>query len=57
MVIRVVPKNPKSPNPVQQRPYVVQTRSKDYLTVHGEWIDEANELTHIPLEVYKFKGW
>jgi hypothetical protein len=57
MVVRVMPKNLNSLNPAQQRPYVVQARNKDYLTINGEWIDEANELTHIPLEAYEFKGW
>jgi hypothetical protein len=48
----------------QQYPYVVQTRGKLTLTRHGEWIDlflpcnEGKEsVTHIPLEIYQFKGW
>jgi len=43
---------------------VVQTRDKLKLTIHGEWIEtrklgnkEKEALTHIPLEIYKFKGW
>jgi hypothetical protein len=48
----------------QQTPYVVQSRDKLKLTVHGDWIDVKlpqnkvkEALTHIPLETYKFKGW
>ena len=48
----------------QQTPYVVQTSGKLTLTRHGEWIDlflpcnEGKEaVTHIPLEIYQFKGW
>lgn len=57
MVVRIMPGNPNNLNSAQHQPYVVQTRNKDYLTIHREWIDEANKLTHIPLEAYEFKGW
>jgi len=57
MVIRIMPKNPKSLNPVQQRPYVVQTTNRKYLTTDGKWVEKAGPSTHIPLEKYEFKGW
>ena len=41
----------------QQYPYVVQRRGKDYLTIDGQWVDNAGATTHIPLEIYEFKGW
>jgi hypothetical protein len=41
----------------QETPYVVQTRGKDYLTIDGEWVDKVGAKTHIPLEIYQFKGW
>ena len=48
----------------QQCPYVVQTRGKLKLTIHGEWIETSlsmnkgkEGLTHLPLETYQFKGW
>lgn len=42
----------------QQYPYVVQRKGREYLTKHGTWIKEDDPaLTHIPLEIYKFKGW
>jgi len=41
----------------QQTPYVVQRKGHEYLTISGEWVDKATPNTHIPLEIYKFKGW
>ena len=42
----------------QQYPYVVQRRGGDYLTRDRRWIGKDDPaLTHIPLEIYEFKGW
>ena len=42
----------------QETPYVVQRRGGDYLTRDGIWIGKDDPaLTHIPLEIYQFKGW
>jgi hypothetical protein len=42
----------------QETPYVVQRRGGDYLTRDGIWISKDDPaLTHIPLEIYQFKGW
>ena len=59
MVVRVMPKNLNSLNPAQQRPYVVQSKNNRNLTIDGRWVKHGTEeeLTHIPLEIYKFKGW
>lgn len=42
----------------QQYPYVVQRKGREYLTRYGTWIKEDNPaITHIPLEIYEFRGW
>ena len=42
----------------QQTPYVVQRNGNKYLTTDGQWIDQLDPIkTHIPLELYEFKGW
>nr|VFK81178.1 MAG: hypothetical protein BECKSD772D_GA0070982_12452 [Candidatus Kentron sp. SD] len=42
----------------QQTPYVVQRNGKEYLRIDGTWTDKAKDpATHIPLEIYEFKGW
>jgi len=42
----------------QETPYVVQRKGDQYLTRYGTWIKgDDPALTHIPLEIYKFKGW
>ena len=42
----------------QQTPYVTQRRGDEYLTRDGRWVDgDKPALTHIPLEIYEFKGW
>ncbi|MGE3716255.1 MAG: coiled-coil domain-containing protein [Simkaniaceae bacterium] len=47
----------------QQYPYVVQRRGKEILTQDGRWLEmdrlsnKDKALTHIPLEIYEFKGW
>ncbi|MEM8727852.1 MAG: hypothetical protein AAGE99_03995 [Chlamydiota bacterium] len=41
----------------QQYPYVVQMKGKEYLTTSGDWVNEVGPTTHIPLEIYEFKGW
>jgi hypothetical protein len=59
MVIRAMPKNPKSLNPAQQQRYVVQARNRKYQNAEGKWVGRGveEELTHIPIEKYEFKGW
>ena len=48
----------------QQYPYVVQTRGNMCRTIDGRWVrvdgkkyEKNKALTHIPLEIYEFKGW
>ena len=42
----------------QQTPYVVQREGDQCLTIDGRWIQskENPAITHIPLEIYEFKG-
>ncbi|WP_194847230.1 tetratricopeptide repeat protein [Candidatus Neptunochlamydia vexilliferae] len=57
--IRVMPGNPKSPNLVQRKPYVIQRYGKKALSRDGRLVEmESNKkIIHIPLEEYEFKGW
>ena len=57
ILIRVMPGNPKSPNPLQQKPYVVQRRRKKAVAKSGKLIDPDSTEAHIPLEEFEFKGW
>jgi hypothetical protein len=63
-VIKVKHLNGELPGTLrQQYPYVVQRRGDLHRTIDGRWVRvdgkyQSNKaLTHIPLEIYEFKGW
>lgn len=51
-----MPGNPASPNPCQQKPYVVHRIGKDALDIEGKLINPSSEFAHIPVEKFKFKN-
>ena len=55
--VRVMPGNPKSPNPAQRKPYVVQRKGADAVSKSGKLINRNLEEAHIPLGEFEFKGW
>lgn len=57
ILVRVMPGNPNSPNPMQRKPYVVQRRGKDAVTRDGVLVDSRTSEAHIPLEEFEFKEW
>jgi hypothetical protein len=57
-IIRKAPFRRTGPGTLrQQYPYVVQRKGHQHLTIDGKWIDNDGATTHIPLEIYQFKGW
>jgi hypothetical protein len=52
-----MPGNPKSINPAQRKPYVVQRSGADAVSKSGKLIHRNLEEAHIPLEKFEFKGW
>jgi len=57
ILIRVMPGNPKSPNRLQQKPYVIQRKGNKAISKNGTLVTKNAEEAHIPLSEYKFKGW
>jgi len=57
ILIRVMPGDPKSPNPLQQKPYVIQRKGAQAITKDGLLISKNADEIHIPLNEYQFKGW
>lgn len=58
VVTATIKGNPVNGRWRQQTPYVTQRRGKEYLTRDGRWIIEDDPaITHIPLEIFEFKGW
>ncbi|MBS0224341.1 MAG: hypothetical protein JSR91_26775 [Proteobacteria bacterium] len=57
--VRVMPGNPKSPNPFQQRPYIVDRNNGRVMDRNGQPIEGANPEkspdAHIPYEDYTFR--
>jgi len=57
--VRVMPGNPKSPNPRQQRPYVIDQKNGSIVDKNGRPIGGAkpdmSPDAHIPLEDFKFR--
>ncbi len=52
--VRVMPGNPKSPNPSQQEPYVVRHRSSQYIGEFGNVVPGNSPAAHVPLSRFKF---
>lgn len=57
VLVRVMPGKPNSPNPMQQKPYVVQRFGDKAVTTDGGLIAWDISEAHIPLEKFDFKGW
>lgn len=54
--IRVMPGKPHSPNPAQQKPYVIHMRDGKALDKFGNVVDCESVEAHIPLEEFVYKG-
>ncbi len=57
ILVRVMPGNPKSPNSLQQKPYVVQRAGDKAFSTEGKRIDWEMPEAHIPLDAFTFRGW
>jgi hypothetical protein len=53
--LRIMPGNPKSPNPAQQRPYVKRMKDGRALDAAGKPVDPRSREAHIPLDEFKFR--
>lgn len=53
--VRVMPGKPHSPNPSQQKPYVVQQKSGQAFDKHGNLILPEKTEAHIPLEEFVYR--
>ncbi len=53
--IRIMPGKPHSPNPLQQKPYVVHMRDGKALDRYGNLVDLSSSEAHIPLEEYIYR--
>jgi hypothetical protein len=53
--IRVMPGKPHSPNPSQQKPYVIQQKSGQAFDKHGNLIQPENPEAHIPMEDFIYR--
>ncbi len=53
--VRVMPGKPHSPNPSQQKPYVVQQKSGQAFDKHGNLIQLEKPEAHIPLEEFVYR--
>ncbi|WP_316355633.1 hypothetical protein [Candidatus Neptunichlamydia sp. REUL1] len=51
---RIMPGNPNSPNPAQQKPYVKQRTDKGYLDKYGKLVAKDSFESHIPISDYQF---
>ena len=52
--VRVMPGNPYSPNPAQQKPYVIYKENGQVLNKFGKAIDGKSPEAHIPLDEFIF---
>ena len=52
-----MPGNPKSPNPIQQKPYVIQRKGDKAYNKKGSLIEKNSIEAHIPLDEFKFQQW
>lgn len=57
ILIRVMPGNPNSPNPMQQGPYAIQRSGNKAIGKNGEFININSPEAHIPLSEFNFRGW
>lgn len=53
--IRIMPGNPKSPNPAQRKPYVIQTTDDMALDKLGNRVARKSPEAHIPLEDFVYR--
>jgi len=53
--IRVMPGKPHSPNPRQQKPYVIQQKNGQAFDKHGRLIEQEKPEVHIPLEEFIYR--
>ncbi len=57
ILVRVMPGDPKSPNPLQQNPYVIQRKGADAISKDGCIVKKGSEKAHILLSEFEFKSW
>ncbi|MCI0382148.1 MAG: tetratricopeptide repeat protein [Chlamydiae bacterium] len=57
ILVRVMPGNPRSPNPYQQKPYVVQRIGDKAIAKNGELVHYTAVEAHVPLSEFIFKEW
>lgn len=55
MRIRVMPGKPHSPNPSQQKPYVIQQKDGQAFDKHGNLVQPEKPEAHIPLEEFVYR--
>ena len=53
--VRVMPGKPHSPNPSQQKPYVIQRTDKGAFDKTGNLVSLKDEKSHIPLEEFVYR--
>jgi len=54
--IRVMPGKPHSPNPSQQKPYIIQKKDGKAFDKHGNMIKQKAPEAHIPLEEFIYRN-
>ncbi|MCB1067979.1 MAG: hypothetical protein KDK56_07315 [Simkania sp.] len=57
ILVRVMPGDPSSPNPMQKKPYVIQRIGDKAVSKEGKLIGRKEIEAHIPLDDFEFKGW
>lgn len=53
--VRIMHGKPHSPNPSQQKPYVVQKKDGKAFDKHGNLVDQNTPAAHIPLEEFIYR--
>jgi hypothetical protein len=54
--IRVMPGKPHSPNPSQQKPYIIQKKDGKAFDKHGNMVEQKAPEAHIPLEEFIYRN-
>ncbi len=54
--VRVMPGKPHSPNPYQQKPYVIQMKDGKAIDKLGKSVDKKSPEAHIPLEEFIYRN-
>lgn len=54
--VRVMPGKPHSPNPSQQKPYVIQMKDGKAIDKYGNRIDRNAPEAHIPIDEFSYKN-